>query len=52
MQILPVDNGRHFNHSENPNTSSEYSDVEEEVVTRAVKNISPGEEMTENYGAY
>jgi SET domain-containing protein len=47
-----VDNGKYFNHSDNPNSLSAYYDNEEEVVTKAIKNIQPREEITDNYSSF
>jgi SET domain-containing protein len=52
LYILAVGNGKYFNHSETPNTLSEYFDDEEEAVTRAVQDIAPGEEMTDDYRSF
>jgi len=46
------DNGRYFNHSSRPNCLSAYVEGEEEVVTRAVRNIKKGEEMTDDYTTF
>jgi SET domain-containing protein len=50
--ILPMDNGRYFNHSDTPNTLSTYSEDQEEVVTKAIKDIEPGEEITDDYHSF
>lgn len=47
-----VDNGKHFNHSENPNVLSAYYPNEEEVVTRAIRDIKKGEEITDDYNSF
>lgn len=52
LYILPSDNAKYFNHSDNPNTLSEYLDGEEEVVTRAIKDIQKDEEITDNYDSF
>ena len=44
-----LDNNRYINHSRNPNALSKYYKNEEEVVTKAIKNIKKGEEITEDY---
>lgn len=50
--IFSADDGRYFNHSNNPNCLSEYRDNKEEVVTIAVRDIQIGEEMTDNYDSF
>lgn len=52
MYILPIDNGRFFNHSNTPNCNSIYSEDEEEVVTYAIKDIQIGEEITDDYRTF
>jgi hypothetical protein len=47
-----VDDGRFFNHSENPNSLSEYRDNEEESVNVALRDIQIGEEITDNYSSF
>ncbi len=49
---LSSDNGKYFNHSDDPNVLSEYRDNEEEVVTVAIKDIEPGEEILDNYSSF
>lgn len=46
------DNGKYFNHSKNPNSLSAYYDNEEEVVTKAIKDIQKGEEITDDYSTF
>lgn len=46
------DNGKYFNHSDNPNVLSAYYDKEEEVVTKAIRNIKKGEEITDDYHSF
>jgi len=46
------DNGKYFNHSRTPNSLSAYYDDEEEVVTKAIQDIHPGDEITDNYAAF
>lgn len=50
--IFPVDDGKYFNHSDDPNSKSAHFDDEEEVVTRAIKDIQKGEEITDNYNLF
>lgn len=52
LYCLASDNGRYFNHSNNPNSLSEYRDNEEEVVTVAVLDIQIGEEILDNYSSF
>lgn len=46
------DNGKYFNHSDTPNTISEHRDGEPEEVNIALKDIRPGEELTDNYSSF
>ena len=46
------DNGKYFNHSNNPNSLSAYYKNEEEVVTKAVRDIQKGEEITDDYSTF
>ncbi len=46
------DNGKYFNHSKFPNSLSAYYDNEEEVITKAIKDIKKGEEITDDYGSF
>jgi len=52
LYCFSADDGKYFNHSDNPNCLSEYSDDEEEVVTRALRDISAGEEITDDYNSF
>lgn len=52
LYCFSADNGKYFNHSENPNVLSEYRDNEEEVVTVAIKDIDTGEEILDNYNSF
>ena len=52
LYCFSADDGKYFNHSEEPNVLSEYSDNEEEVVTRALRDIKSGEELTDNYNSF
>jgi uncharacterized protein len=52
LRVLCVNNAKFFNHLDVPNTSSEYADAEEEVITRAIRDLTPGEELTGNYNTY
>ncbi|XBQ15019.1 MAG: SET domain-containing protein [Oceanicaulis sp.] len=47
LLVLDADNGRHMNHSLDPNT--DFSDA---VYGRAIKDIAPGEEITCNYAEF
>ncbi|HIH24518.1 TPA: SET domain-containing protein [Candidatus Woesearchaeota archaeon] len=46
------DNGKYFNHSEHPNSLSAYYEDEDEVVTRAIKDIQCGDEITDDYSTF
>lgn len=52
LYCFSSDNGKYFNHSDNPNSLSEYRDDEEEVVTIATRDIQIGEEITDNYDSF
>ncbi|MBP6854858.1 MAG: SET domain-containing protein [Candidatus Pacebacteria bacterium] len=52
LYCLSSDNGKYFNHSDDPNALSEYRDNEEEVVTVAVRDIQIGEEILDNYNSF
>lgn len=52
LYCFSADNGKYFNHSENPNVLSEYRDYEEEVVTVAIRDIEIGEEILDNYNSF
>lgn len=52
LYIFSADNGKYFNHSDNPNALSGYRDNEEEVVTVATKDIEIGEEILDNYNSF
>jgi SET domain-containing protein len=52
LYCFSSDDGKYFNHSENPNCLSEYRDNEEEVVTIAQRDIQQGEELTDNYSSF
>jgi SET domain-containing protein len=52
LYCFSADDGKFFNHSEKPNVLSEYRDDEEEVVTVAIRDIQPGEEMLDNYNSF
>ena len=43
---------RNFNHSKNLNSLSVYYDDEEEVITKAIKDIKKGEEITDDYSSF
>ena len=46
------DNGKYFNHSKTPNSLSDYYKDEEEVVTKAIRDILRGEEITDDYSSF
>jgi uncharacterized protein len=50
--VLCADNGRFFNHDENPNTDEEYHDGDVEPLTVANRDIEPGEEITCHYATF
>ena len=52
LYCLSSDDGKFFNHSENPNVLSEYRDNEEEVITVAIKDIQAGEEILDDYNSF
>lgn len=52
LYCLASDNGKFCNHDLDPNAVSQYISVEQEVVTRAVRDIHSGEEITENYSQF
>lgn len=52
LYCFSSDDGKFFNHSDEPNVLSEYRDNEEEVVTVAVKDIQVGEEILDNYNSF
>lgn len=52
LYCLSSDNGKYFNHSITPNTLSAYYDTEEEVLTTAIRDIHPWEEITDNYASF
>lgn len=52
LYCFSADNGRYFNHSSDPNCLSEYYDDEDEVVTKATRDIKIGEEMTDDYSSF
>lgn len=52
LRTLCADNGRYFNHSKTPSAISAREDGEEEVVTRALRDILPGEEISDDYGSF
>lgn len=52
LYCFSSDDGKYFNHSENPNVLSEYRDNEEEVITVAVRDIHIGEELLDNYSSF
>ena len=52
LYCFSSDNGKYFNHSDDPNCLSEYKNDEEEVVTAAIKDIQIDEEITDNYSSF
>ena len=47
-----LDNAKYFNHSKNPNCFTAYYKNEKEVVTKAIRDIKKGEELTEDYRSF
>ena len=52
LYIFSADDGKYFNHSDNPNCLSEYRDSEEEVVTIAIRDIQIEGEILDNYNSF
>lgn len=52
LYCFSSDNGKYFNHSDDPNALSEYKKSDEEVITTAIKDIKIGEEITDNYSSF
>jgi len=52
LYCFSSDNGKYFNHSNNPNCLSEYGGGNEEVVTTTIRDIQIGEEITDNYSSF
>ena len=52
LYCFASDNDKYCNHCDDPNALSEYIAGEEEVVTKAVRDIYRGEEITENYSTF
>ena len=52
LYCFSSDDGKFFNHSDNPNVLSEYRNNEEEVVTVAIRDIQVGEEILDNYNSF
>lgn len=52
MYCFSSDNGKYFNHSKTPNSLSAYYGDEEEVVTKAIRDIQKGEEITDDYSTF
>jgi SET domain-containing protein len=52
LYCFSSDNGKYFNHSNNPNCLSEYRDGEDEVTTTAIRDIKIDEEITDNYSSF
>jgi SET domain-containing protein len=50
--VFASDNAKYFNHSPTPNSLSAYYEGEEEVVTKAVRDIQIGEEIMDDYSTY
>lgn len=52
LYCFSSDNGKYFNHSPKPNTLSAYYEDEEEVVTKAIRDIQKWEEITDDYNSF
>ena len=52
LYLLCADEGNYFNHSRTPNVQSVKQDGETEMPVYSLKDISQGEELTENYSEY
>lgn len=52
LYCFSSDNGKYFNHSDNPNTLSKYCNGEDEVITRSLQDIEIGEEITDDYSSF
>lgn len=52
LYCLASDNGKYFNHSDNPNVLSEERKGEKEVVTIAIRDIQKGEEIVDDYSSF
>lgn len=52
VYVLPEDNGKYFNHSDAPNTRSTHPADGGEVITYALRDIAPGEELTDDYSSF
>jgi len=52
LYCFSSDNGKYFNHSDNPNVLSEYRDDEEEVITVAIRDIQIGQEILDDYTSF
>lgn len=52
LYCFSSDNGKYFNHSNNPNCLSEYRNSKDEVVTIAIRDIQKDEEITDNYSSF
>ena len=52
LYCFSPDDNKYFNHSDKPNSLSAYYAGEEEVVTKAIRDIQKGEEITDNYASF
>jgi uncharacterized protein len=52
LYLLCADEGNYFNHSDAPNVHSVEYEGELEMPVYALRDIHPGEELTEDYGEY
>ena len=47
-----TDNGKYFNHSNKPNARSKHTSCSKEVLTFAIRDISIGDEITDDYSSF
>ena len=52
LYCFGADNAKYFNHADSPNTISQYEGNDQEVTTRASRDIAIGEELTSNYSEF
>jgi len=52
LYCFSSDNGKFFNHSKDNNVQSYYFDDQEEVITFALRDINPGEEIVDDYSSF
>ena len=52
LYCFAADNGKYVNHSSQPNSISNHLPSEDEVITVALKDIFPGDEITDDYASF